>query len=157
MSAQAEKNINKLAKLVHSRLFSAGKAKTDRTDGYGNTIYVDANIFSDEMLRDFLTLSLSDFNQTPYFTFFGFDDADFVTTFAEVLVEGAVLQALASRALIERGREFQIKDDGVYLNPPNVSEMLQTQYSTLIGHHFEKLKIIKSEIKNFGPFKKKSK
>jgi hypothetical protein len=152
-SDQTTKNRLRLIKLVKSRLSSSGKAKS--ADESGNVIYVDCDIFSLEMLNDFLTLSLSDFNQTPYFTFFGFDDADFVNIFAEVLVEGAVLQALASKALIERGREFQISDCGINFEPPSVSELMQTQYSVLIGHHFEKLKNIKNDIKAFGPKKKK--
>jgi hypothetical protein len=150
---QATKNRSKLIQLIKSRLSSSGKMKS--TDGNGNTIYVDCDIFSNDMLNDFLTLSLSGFNQTPYFTFFDYDDADFVTTFAEVLVEGAVLQALASKSLIERGREFQINDGGLTFDPPSLSDLMQTQYATLIGHHFDKLKNIKSDIKTFGPFKKK--
>lgn len=147
------RNRNKLIQLVKSRLSSSGKAKS--SDKNGNTVYVDCDIFSNDMLNDFLTLSLSDFNQTPYFTFFDFDDADFVTTFAEVLVEGAVLQALASKSLIERGREFQYTDGGLTFDPPSVSELMNTQYSALLSHHFEKLKNIKNDIKVFSSFKKK--
>lgn len=139
----ATQNINKLLKLVKSRLSSTGKTKSQ--DPYGNVVYIDTDIFADEMLIDFLVLSLSDFNQTPYFTFFTFEHTKLIDTFADVLVEGAVLQALASKALIEKGREFQIKDDGVYLNPPNVSDMLMTQFNSLLRHHYDKLKLIKSD------------
>ena len=100
-------------------------------------------------LNTFLDLSLSDFNQTPYFTFFTFNDEKFVNTFINVLVEGAILYALSSQALIERGREFVTTDNGIEFNPPNISEMLQTQYHSLIHLHFEKLKLIKSSIRDF--------
>ena len=43
--------------------------------------------------------------------------------FGEILVEGATLYALASQALIERGREFQITDNGLNFNPPTVSRV----------------------------------
>ncbi len=147
---RAIKNICKLSQLVKSRLHSASKAKS--TDAKGNVIYIDTDIFSNDMIAYFLTLSLSDFNQTPYFTFFTFDNADFVTTFAEVLVEGAVLQALVAKALIERGREFQMTDNGLTFNPPSMSEMLNTQYCTLLNHHQEKLRRIKdtSDIHKFN-------
>lgn len=151
----ANRNISKLIKLVKSRLSSAGKAKS--TDANGNIKYVDCDIFSNDTLADFLTLSLSDFNQAPYFTFFTFDNADFVTTFAEVLVEGAVLQALAAHSLVERGREFQMTDNGLTFQPPSISELMNTQYCTLLNHHFEKVRRIKIEsslTKEFGKKKK---
>ena len=106
-------NINKLIKSLKARLNSAGKAKS--TDGYGNTIYVDCDIFSIDMLVTFIATALWDFNQVPYFTFFKFDDDDFVDQFGEVIVEGATLYSLASKALIERGREFQLTDNGLNL------------------------------------------
>jgi hypothetical protein len=152
-SSTAVNNLNKLLKLIKSRLSSTGKAKASDKDG--NTTYVDLEVFSNEMLVDFLVMSLSDFNQTPYFTSYTFDDTLVVDTFSEVLVEGATLQALASKALIERGREFQIVDNGVHFNPPSVSDLMNTQYCTLINHHFDKLKVIKSTTQIFE-FKKKN-
>jgi hypothetical protein len=138
-------NINKLIKSLRARLNSAGKAKS--ADAYGNTIYVDCDIFSVDMLTTFIATALWDFNQVPYFTFFTFDEDYFVDQFGEVLVEGATLYALASQALIERGREFQITDNGLNFNPPTVSELMQTQYSTLLSHYWEKLKYIKNSLR----------
>jgi hypothetical protein len=141
----ATHNINKLMKSLKARLNSAGKAKS--SDSYGNTIYVDCDIFSVDTLTTFIATALWDFNQVPYFTFFKFDEDDFVDQFGEVLVEGATLYALASIALIERGREFQLTDNGLNFNPPTVSELLQTQYSTLLAHYWEKLKYIKNSLR----------
>lgn len=138
-------NINKLMKSLKARLNSAGKAKS--SDSYGNTVYVDCDIFSVDTLTTFIATALWDFNQVPYFTFFKFDDDDFVDQFGEVLVEGATLYALASIALIERGREFTLTDNGLNFNPPTVSELLQTQYSTLLSHYWEKLKYIKNSLR----------
>ena len=141
----ALRNINKLMKSLKARLNSAGKAKS--SDGYGNTIYVDCDIFSVATLTTFIATALWDFNQVPYFTFFTFDEESFVEQFGEILVEGATLYALASIALIERGREFQITDNGLNFNPPTVSELLETQYSTLLSHYWEKLKYIKNSLR----------
>lgn len=138
-------NINKLIKSLKARLNSSGKAKS--SDSYGNTTYVDCDIFSVDTLTTFIATALWDFNQVPYFTFFKFDDDDFVDQFGEVLVEGATLYGLASIALIERGREFQLTDNGLNFNPPTVSELLQTQYSTLLAHYWEKLKYIKNSLR----------
>lgn len=144
-SQSAIKNINKLIKSLRARLNSAGKAKS--VDGYGNVIYVDCDIFSIDMLVTFLATALWDFNQVPFFTFFQFDDDNFVEQFGEILVEGATLYSLASKALIERGREFQITDNGLNFNPPTVSELMNTQYSTLLSHYWEKLKYIKNSLR----------
>lgn len=138
-------NINKLIKSLKARLNSAGKAKA--ADSHGNTIYVDCDIFSVDMLTTFIATALWDFNQVPYFTFFTFDEDVLVDQFGEILVEGATLYALASQALIERGREFQITDNGLNFNPPTVSELMQTQYSTLLSHYWEKLKYIKNSLR----------
>lgn len=144
-SQAAIKNINKLLRSLKARLNSSGKAKS--TDGYGNIQYVDCDIFSIDMLVTFLATALWDFNQVPFFTFFQFDDDNFVEQFGEILVEGATLQALASKALIERGREFSITDNGLNFNPPTVSELLTTQYSALLAHYDAKLKMIKASIR----------
>ena len=74
---------------------------------------MDCDIFSVDMLVTFLATALWDFNQVPFFTFFKFDDNNFVEQFGEILIEGATLSALASKSLIERGREFQVTDNGL--------------------------------------------
>jgi len=144
-SQYATKNINKLIKSLKARLNSSGKAKA--TDSYGNVVYVDCDIFSIDMLTTFLATALWDFNQVPYFTAFTFDDEFFVEQFGEILVEGATLYSLASKALIERGREFQFTDNGLNFNPPTVSELMNTQYSTLLSHYWEKLRMIKASLR----------
>lgn len=144
-SQAAIKNINKLLKSLKARLNSSGKAKS--TDGYGNPIYVDCDIFSYDMLVTFLATALWDFNQVPYFTFFQFDEDNFVEQFGEILVEGATLYSLASKALIERGREFQLTDNGLNFNPPTVSELMTTQQGALLTHYWEKLKYIKNSLR----------
>ena len=144
-SQHAIKNINKLIKSLKARLNSSGKAKS--ADSYGNTVYVDCDIFSYDMLVTFIATALWDFNQVPYFTFFDFDDSSFVEQFGEILVEGATLYALASKALIERGREFQITDNGLNFNPPTVSELMMTEYNALLSHYWEKLKYIKNSLR----------
>jgi len=144
-SQAATKNINKLLKSLRARLNSRGKAKS--TDDYGNPILVDCDIFSVDMLVTFLATALWDFNQVPFFTFFQFDDDYFVEQFGEILVEGATLYALGSKSLIERGREFTLTDNGLNFNPPTVSELMNTQYSTLLTHYWEKLKFIKASLR----------
>lgn len=146
-----ENNLAYLVGLLQNRLRSNGKAKS--SDKVGNTIYIDVDIYSEEVLKSFIALSISEFNQIPYFTFFTLDDDDFINLFAEVLVEGGTIYALASQALIERGREFTVIDNGLNMYPPSMAEMLNTQYQTILTHHWEKLKTIKASIQQLT-FKK---
>jgi hypothetical protein len=143
----SEDNINTLLPLLKARLRSSSHTLTKDTNG--NNIYVACEIFSNDVLAQFLFLSLMNFNQVPHFTFYSFADSDVIAQFGEVLVEGATIYALASQALIERGREFAINDGSVSFYPPSVAEMLNTQYSSLLEHHWTKLRLIKEHIKEF--------
>lgn len=147
ISSHGQRNLDWLTDLLKKRLQSNSKAK--KIDSNGNVTYIDASVFGHETLEAFIQLSLSDFNQTPYFTFYTFDDSTIIDTFAEILVEGATLYALSSQALIERGREFTIGNNGLNIAPPSIADMLNTQYCTLLNHHWEKLKTIKSRITEF--------
>lgn len=144
-SQTAIANINKLLKSLRARLNSDGKSKAK--DIYGNTIYVSCSIFSIDVLVTFLSTALWEFNQVPYFTQFTFDDDDFIRQFGEVLVEYATLQALASKALIEKGREVNIADNGISFTPPGVGDMLNTQYGSLISNYWERIKMIKASLR----------
>lgn len=138
-------NMEKLLPLLKARLNSSGKVKS--TDSHGNVTYVDHDIYTKETLVSFLDLSLSEFNQTPDFTNWSFESPH-IMQFAEILVEGASIYALASQALIERGREFQTTSNGIIINPPNMSDALTTQYATFLAHHWMKLQVIKKNIKS---------
>lgn len=144
-SQTAIQNINKLMKALRARLKSSGKSK--KTDVNGNVTYVDCDIFSVDILTTFLVMSLSNFNQIPYFSNYTFDDTWFIDEFLDILVQGATLYSLASQALIERGREFNISDNGIQFTPPTVSEMLNGQYGTLLSSYNENLKYIKNSLR----------
>jgi hypothetical protein len=139
-------NINKLLKTLRARLNSSGKIEIiDPVTG--NITYQDCDIFSADTLVTFLAASLTEFNAIPHFTSFNFNNTNTWDIFHSIVVEGAVIYALGSQALIERGREWQITDNGVAVNVPTVSELLNTQYSQLYTTHFEKLKLIKASMK----------
>jgi len=138
-------NINKLLKALRARLNSRGKSR--KTDAYGNPQYVTCDIYSVDTLVTFLASALWEFNEIPHFTSFTFDDNAFIDQFGQILVEFAALWAMASQALIERGREYQITDNGISFQPPTVSELLNTQYGTGLTHYWEKLKFIKNSLK----------
>ena len=148
--------INILLKYLKCRLRSNGrKPKRDRfgafvTDGYGETVYEECNVFSDEILACFLCQALSEFNMVPFFTNFSFADNEIKTTFSSLLVEGAYVVALASQALIEKGRDFTISDGGISYQPPQLGDFLASQYNNFLSTYRERLKFIKNNIRS-GP------
>lgn len=138
-------NINELLKLLRARLNSSGKHYTK--DANGNDIYTDCDIFNIDELMSFLIMSLSQFNETPTFTFFTFDDTPIMQNFGGIIVQGAVLMGLSSQALIERGTEFTLNDSGTSFSPPTVSDMLSSQWGTELTNWFERVKLIKMNMR----------
>ena len=138
-------NINTVLKSVKMRLKSSGKRLTK--DAYGNDIYKDCDIYSVDELVSFVARSMSMFNEIPHFTNFTYDDTPIVEQFYDLFVQGAYIQALFAQALIERGREFQMTDNGTGFTPPTVSELLTSQASTELTNYTEKTKQVKANCK----------
>lgn len=144
-SQVAIKNINKIVAMLKARLNSSGKAYV--RDENGNTQLVDCDIYTVQQLVLFVISSLSMFNMIPHFTEFTFEDSDFFNIFGEIIVRGALVSALASKALIERGREFNISDAGTSFQPPGVSDILGSQYSSEYSAWQSDAKLIKQNMK----------
>lgn len=144
-SQTALQNINKLMMAVRARLKSGGK--TLSYDQFGNKVYIDCDIFSPEQITIFLGMALAEINEIPHFTQFTFDDTQIIDLLFYALVQGAIIFALSSQALIEKGREMQITDNGISVPLSTVSEMLQTQYSTELTNWSDKCRLIKSNMK----------
>lgn len=147
-SQTAIANINNLIKSLRARLKSSGVHRT--TDEHGNVIYKQCDIYNVDELVSFIAMALSMFNETPHFTYFTFEDTGIIEIFHYILVQGAAIIALSSQALIERGREFNINDNGIGFTPPTVSELLNTQYSTELTNWSERIKYIKNSMRPIG-------
>ena len=154
--------INVLLKYLKARLRSDGK-KPQRDefgafirDAQGELTYKTCNVFSDEILVCFLCQSLSEFNMIPFFTTFSFADRIIYTTFSQIIVEAAMVFALASQALVEKGRDFTISDGGVSYQPPALGDFLASQYNNFLSNYRERVKFIKNNIrpgpKGFGTY-----
>lgn len=146
--SQAEiAGINILLAQLKCRLKNNAKAET--LDEYGQKIYVDCPIFTDDELLCFLNGSLSEFNQTPHWTGFSYDHSIIYERNAHVIVEGAYILALGAQMLIEAGREFTVTDNGITMQPPPLSTTLNNQFGTLLTAHTERLKLIKCSMKPY--------
>lgn len=143
-SQQAMANINILLKLLKQRLRSEGRHPVIIN---GNTEYQNCDIFDTEILIGYLSLALSDFNSTPHFTAFTWEDQTIVD-FRDVIVLGAYIQALLGMAFIEKGREFSITDSGVSFTPPGVGDLLNSQATTLMTTYRSTLQTIKAQFKS---------
>jgi hypothetical protein len=150
-------NINYLLDMLKKRLKSDGtRYVRDQYgaivyDGYGDPVTQSCDVFSDAELITFLRASLSEFNSTPHFSSYTFADFNFTVCsgdrFSKILVDGAVLLGLAAQMLIEKGREFVITDNGVSFQPPAISDILQSQYNTLLNQYWLQLKYYKENMK----------
>lgn len=154
--------LNILLKHLKARLRSDGK-KPSRdeygafiTDGYGEMIMEECNVFSDEILACFLSASLSEFNMIPFFTSYSFSDEIIYKTFSHAIVEGAYILALSSQALVEKGRDFTISDGGISYQPPALGDFINGHYQNFMTSYRERLKFIKNSIRpnptSFGTF-----
>jgi hypothetical protein len=145
--------VNLLMKFLKSRLRSNGvKPVRDEFgafvyDGYGELVTEQCNVFEDEILAGFLCQALSEFNSVPFFTAYAFSDQIIQTLFAHIIVEGAYVFALASQAIVEKGRDFTISDGGVSYQPPQLGDFLQSHYGTWLTSYRERLQFIKNSIR----------
>lgn len=90
---------------------------------------VDCNIYKTDELVTFLIQSLSMLNGSiPEQYRFSFSDKKKSETYADILICGAAMYALASKSIIERKSEFKISDNGITYTPPLVSDVLNSQY-----------------------------
>lgn len=169
--SDAELNgINILLKYLKSRLRSDGRKPVrdkygafvytqgyDGYDGYDEElVYEECNVFSDEILVCFLCQALSEFNMVPFFTSYTFADGLIHKMFSQLIVEGAYIVALASQALVEKGRDFTISDGGISYQPPQLGDFLASQYNNWLSSYRERLKFIKNNLRSgpvgFGTF-----
>jgi hypothetical protein len=145
--------INILLKYLKARLRSTGLRPVKDEfgafvrDAYGEFITEECNVFDDDTLVCFLCQALSEFNMIPFFTTYGFYDQIIQTLFSSAIVEGAYIFALASQALVEKGRDFTISDGGVNYQPPQLGDFIQSHYGTWLTSYRERLKFIKNSIR----------
>jgi hypothetical protein len=152
-SPEELKGINILLKFLKSRLRSTGKKPIRDEfgafvlDGYGEVITEQCDVFDTDILTAFLCQSLSEFNSTPFFTAYSFAEPIIQTLFSQTIVEGAYVFAIASQAILEKGRDFTITDGGINYQPPQLGEFLQSHYGTWLTSYRERIKFIKNSIR----------
>jgi hypothetical protein len=153
LSSSGVKNVLLLMKLLRTRLGSDGvRRKRDQFGRYildvnGQYILEPCNVFTTDELYTFLKASLAEFNSIPHFTSFTFNDVSFVNMFQHELTEGAFIMAMALQGLREKGREFQMTDDGLSYQPPAIADYLKGFLSDFMTSYRERLKFINCQMK----------
>lgn len=154
--------LNVLLKFLKQKLRSVGKKPVRDingsfvTDGYGEVLTEDCDIFPEDILITFLCQSLSEFNSTPFFTGYTFGDPTIYTMFNQIIIEGAYVYAIASQSILEKGRDFTITNGGANYQAPQLGDFLQSHYGTWLTSYRERLKFIKNNIRpgarSFGSY-----
>lgn len=112
------------AKFVKARLCDDGNIKAK--DALGNDVWIPSNVYGDDQITNYLEASLLRINVLFKKKFLTLHE-DGVFDYADLIIQEAVITALASKALLERGREFAIVDGSISYAPPSVSATLMLQ------------------------------
>ena len=133
-----EENFDVVLHLVRVRLADADchLSKASVLNEHGETVELFPGVFSDEELAAHIFYALDDLSLQ-------LDDVS-CKTHTSLVVLGAVVEALRSKALIERGREHSMKDNGVQYTPPDVSTMLMDQAHACQHEYFQKVDFLKN-------------
>lgn len=118
---------------LNALLHNNGKQKA--VDEKGNVTYVEVPIFAEGELLEYLRHA----DQTVKSVL----KVDNTINHGDLIVEYAYYLALISKSLIERGREYAINDNGVYMNPPNVSDHMMNVANVVINNWFRKVELIR--------------
>lgn len=158
---------NKMLVALEARLNNIGE--TMHKDKSGNDVFVECKIIEEKTLNVFLESSLSMLNMLLGFKNPIIMEENRAERYKDLIVQGALLNALSSHALLERGREFQAVDgdvsfesvsicnntisnarsSGIQLGaqgqPRSISDLLMQQWELEKHWYMEKLSIIKKQ------------
>ena len=138
-------NINKLIKILKLKRQSERKQKAK--DSCGNVIYIDCDIFSINDLVTALDSSLKRFQGLiPEIEESTFLNGDFCMFFTYPLVLGAMLELLPGKALIEKGTEFTVQDNGISHNLLSLSDLVLKLIEIESYNYREEIKLIRANL-----------
>lgn len=133
-------NISYYVELVKARL-SDGIVYT--TDQFGNKVEYPSSVYTEDQITSYLEGSVRRFNLFFNKTFDLVDTE--ISRFTDLIVQGAVVTALAAKALSECGREFSTEDAGVVFTPPAISSLLMQQWEVESMDYDRKVKFLLSK------------
>lgn len=102
-------------------------------------------IFQDMALLCYLQFAIDDINAHPTRSNFTFEN--WPQNWEALLLQGAQLQAMAAQSMFEQGKEFELNDNGVVINPPPVAAALRELHGTLLQNYEERKERIKADFR----------
>lgn len=133
-------NISYYVELVRARLYDENiRAK----DQYDNEVEVPLYRYTEVQIISYLEGSVRRFNLLFNKKLDLVDDE--IYKFTDLIVHGAVITALASKALSECGREFSMQDDKMIFTPPAISSLLMHQWEVESADYDRKVKFLLSQ------------
>lgn len=113
---------------------------------------LEGEVFPKEDIESALTLSLSAFNMHEPVTYLKITDEENMEQLADILVTYAAYVLLFKEALLQRGREFMISDNGVDLVPPPLGPFLMDAARDLQNNWFNQVRSIKNNTRFVSEF-----
>lgn len=101
--------------------------------------YIDSPIFPENDLLEFLKVGEQSVKSVLKAV-----NVDVVLHYPDLVVEYAFAMALMSKSLIEKGREFAVHDNGVFHNPPNVSDHLVRVANMTLDNWHRKVNLVRA-------------
>lgn len=133
-------NISYYVELVRARLYDENiRAK----DQYGNEVEVPSYRYTEGQIISYLEGSVRRFNLLFNKKLDLVDDE--IYKFTDLIVHGAIITALASKALSECGREFSMQDGEIIFTPPAISSLLMHQWEVESADYDRKIKFLLSQ------------
>lgn len=131
-----------LIELCKARL---GLSKIQVKDGNNKIVEVENSC--DDQLSTLLDLSLDNLCHALN-KIFTFNDRDEVIKYSAILTQGAYVMFLAGRALLEKGREYEIVeiDEDTSFMPPKMSAIIQKQWEIEFADYQKKLEELKPKL-----------
>lgn len=144
------KSLTALTELVQFRI--AAVSKQQIIEPNGNVKIVEASIFEPEDVQRALNLSLSAFNMSPPVTYLKFTDEENMDQLSDLLVTYAAHLLLTNKALVEKGREYSVKDNGIEYEAPQLGNFLLGTSDNLYRYWYERVRVLKTDPSFFRDF-----
>lgn len=142
--------LDTLIELVEFR--TAAISKTLVIDEHGNNVYQEKSIFERKDVETTIKMALTAFNAIPPFTYIKLEDEENIIQLSDSLVTYATHLLLQRQALLEKGREFVVQDNGVGWTPPVLSQFLFDFARDLRDHWVDRTETLKGSASFYNDF-----
>lgn len=147
--------LDKLVDLVVFRLAAVGQIQ--EVDNFGRRVYQEKSIFEPKTVETAIKMALTAFNAIPPFTYFKMEDEENIDQISDSLVTYAAYLLLQRQALVEKGYEFTVKDNGVNWTPPILSQFLFEVAKDLRDNWVQRTEVLKGSDSFYKDFIKEPK